>query len=438
MPWAYGYCVTTGSTTQFALTFLITTVPAILASPLAGALADGWDRRRIMLICDALAAASMMILTALSATGHLAVWHVYLVAASTTLLDSFRSPAFSASVPSIVKLEQLPRANGMVQTGGAAAGIAGPLVAGALVSSISMHGVLMVDALTFIAGVVTLTLVNIPRGSPVHARTDSSLWQEAASGWHYVRQRAGLRGLLGVYAFNHFVFAVASVLIVPLLLSFSTPAMVGSQYAISGCGLLLGGLALTAFGGPKKQINGVLLFSALSGLCLAAHGLWPSFTLVAIAGFVLFTMLSVIEASNASLWQSKVPRNLQGRCFAVQQLLLNAAMAVGYCLAGPLSDHVFEPMLNQGGFLSGSVGTVIGVGPGRGIGLIFVLLGTLMALVATSAYRVPAIRKIEDPANALSSPGEPVLVGVTPLDDGGSSRQSLSMVTPGAHPEVDA
>jgi MFS family permease len=345
----------------------------------------------------------MFLLTVLSAVGVLAVWHVYVVAGSTALLDSFRSPAFSASIPLTVTRTQLPRANGLVQTGGATAAIIGPLVAGVLVSSISMHGVLLVDALTFAVGAITLALAAIPCSMRVNSKDRTAFLHEAGSGWQYVRQRPTLRSLLGIYVFDYFVFAVASVLIVPLLLSFSTPAMVGTQYAISACGLLLGGVAMTASGGPRKQMNGVLLSSALGGMCLAVHGLRPSFTLVAVAGFVLFMMLPVIEASNASLWQSKVPSHLQGRCFAVQQLLLNIAMAVGYCIAGPLSDHVFGPLLDERGLLAGSVGKLIGVGPGRGIGLMFIILGASMTLVAVGVYCVRVVPKIGERKDGFSS-----------------------------------
>jgi MFS transporter, DHA3 family, macrolide efflux protein len=419
----------TGSTTQFAVTFIITTIPVILASPFAGAFADRWDRRRIMMLCDALAAVFTILLTVLSAAGHLVVWDIYLVAGLTALLDCFRTPAFSASIPLIVTGGQLPRANGMVQTGGAAAAIIGPPLAGVLVNSISMHGVLLIDALTFVVGVVTMALVAIPRPLTDTAKNSAGFWQEAVTGWRHVRRRVALLGLLGLYVFDHFVFAVASVLIVPLLLTFSTPAMVGSQYALSSCGLLLGGVALTAWGGPRKQINGVLLFSFFGGLCLAAHGLRPSFALVAAAGFVLFVLLAVIEASNASLWQTKVPSELQGRCFAVQQLFLNVAMAVGYCVAGPLSDHVFAPLLNEGGLLAGSVGLCIGVGPGRGIGLMFIILGALMSLVALGAYSLPAIRTLDEWQSVLSPQRESAVADSMYLSSG---------VIPDAQADVNA
>src|SRR5262249_14650541 len=147
-------------------------------------------------------------------------------------------------------------------------------------------------------------------------------------------------------------------------LSFADPTRVGVQYAVGGCGLLIGGIGMTAWGGPRKRIHGVLAFSSLAGLCLAAHGILPSFASVTVAGFILFLLMPVISASSNSLWQTKVPAGLQGRCFAIQRLLFNAVTVLGYCLAGPLSEYVFEPLLKKGGPLAGSVGLITGVGPG--------------------------------------------------------------------------
>lgn len=407
---------TTGSTTRFALTFLASTIPAICVSPFAGALVDRWNRRWIMMICDGSCAVLMIVLAGLLASGHLAVWHVYLASSVTSLMDSFRSPALSSSIPLITLPEELPRANAMVQMGEAAAAIGGPLLAGTLVSLITFRGVLLIDALTFIAGVVTLALATIPDArSATNAR--ASILREAMDGWRYVQQRHGLFGLLGVYGYIHFVFAMASVLIAPLLLSFSTTALLGLQYAITGAGLLLGGLIMTASGGPKKQINGVLPYTLLGGLLLAAHGLRPSFLLVATAGFILFTMLPVISASCTSIWQKKVPSHLQGRCFAMQQLLLNVAMAVAVSLAGPLSDHVFEPLLSTRGLLANSVGALIGVGPGRGIGLIFICLGASMTLVAIAAYCVASVRNIDEMEDMLPSSVNAVFTGIAASED---------------------
>jgi MFS family permease len=234
----------------------------------------------------------------------------------------------------------------------------------------------------------------------------SSLLQEAAAGWRYVHRRAGLSGLLLIDVFNSFLLAIANVLITPLLLSFSNPALVGVQFAISSAGMLLGGLAIAAYGRTNKRIEGVLLCTFLAGIGVAVHGLRPSFALVAGAGFFLFVTFPVAAALKNALWQTKVPAHLQGRVFSIQQVATNAATPIGYCLAGPLSEFVFEPLLEKGGWLAGSVGRVIGVGPGRGIGLMFVLLGLLMMVAAMTAYRVPAIRQIDELPDRVGG-GEP-------------------------------
>jgi MFS transporter, DHA3 family, macrolide efflux protein len=386
----------TGSTTEFAFTFLATALPAMAVSPVVGVIVDRWDRRTIMIGCDLLSALVTLVLAGLLAMNHLAVWHVYIGVGATALFDAFRSPCLSAAVPMLVRSERLARANAMVQTGNAIAGIVSPLFAGVLVSLVSFGGVLLIDAATFLAGLLTLALATIP---PLARRTREvrqTALSEAAAGWRYVRERPGLIGLLTVYGANSFAFAMACVLIAPLLLSFSNAMLLGVQYATSGLGLFIGGLAIATFGGPKRRGRAVLICSMLGGLALAAHGLRPSYTLAVVAGLALFTLLPVISTSNSAIWQSKIPADLQGRCFAIQHLVFNAVTAAGYLLAGPLSERVFEPLLAPGGALAGSAGAFIGTGGGRGIGLMFILIGVLMSAVAFTVSRFPATHNVDD------------------------------------------
>jgi len=104
----------------------------------------------------------------------------------------------------------------------------------------------------------------------------------------------------------------------------------------------------------------------------------------------------VINASSQAIWQSKVPPEIQGRVFAVRRLIAQFTAPVAYLAAGPLADRVFEPLLAPGGSLAGSVGRVLGVGEGRGIGLLFVVLGTLLALISVWGYLQPRVRRVED------------------------------------------
>jgi len=391
----------TASTTQFAFIFVAMAVPAILVAPFAGALIDRWDRRKVMLACDLLSAIVAGLLALLLANDMLSIWHIYIGVAVMAICTACHQAAYAASIPLLVDKEHLTRVNGAVQMSYAISLIAGPLLAGILVSVISIHGILLIDAITFVIGFVALLFVVIPKPIRSEAEQDSKLWQEAITGWKYVRERKGLVGLLTVFGVNNFFFGVASIAITPLILSFADPELLGVQFAIGGAGMLLSGMAVTTFGGPKNRVNGVLLFSVIAGLSIAIHGLYPSFILVSVFGFLLFATMPVMGASNDSLWQSKVPLDLQGRCFAIQRVLSQAAMPIGYAIAGPLMDLMFEPLLMPEGLLADSVGNLIGIGQGRGTALMFIVLGLLMTLVALIAYSKKSVRDIEELPDAV-------------------------------------
>jgi MFS family permease len=386
----------TGSTTQFALIFVAMAVPALLLAPFAGALVDRWDRRRTMIACEAISAVTLLVMALLFATDRFAMWHIYVGVAITALTSTFLQPAYAASIPLLANQEQLNRVNGMVQTGNGVALVGGPALAGVLMSQFSIASVLLVDALTFGVGMLALIAARVPRPSRA-PMAEANLWHEAATGFRYVRERPGLLGLLTVFGLSNFFFGIASIAITPLVLSVAhnDERLLGLQMSIGCSGLLLGGLIMSVWGGPRSRIHCMLGFSLLAGLFLAIHGLAPSFLLVTVAGFALFLTMPFTNSANAALWQSKVPADLQGRCFAIQRVLSEAAMPLGYCLAGPLAEFAFEPLLAPGGALAGSVGAVIGTGPGRGLGLMFIVLGVLMMLVAAGAYAVRAIRRIE-------------------------------------------
>lgn len=384
----------TKSTIDFSLIFVFAAIPALLLVPFAGALVDRWDRRRVMMVCDFVCGATMLVLAALLATHRIALWHIYAGAAVQAFANAFQMPAYMASIPMLVPKEHLARANGLVQTAFATSLMLGPALAGVLVTLVALPGVLIVDGLTYFAAVIALSLVRIPRPAGA-SEQEAPLLREAAAGWRFVRERSGLVGLLVLFGTSNFLFGMLSILITPLVLSFANAAQLGMQMSIGGAGLFAGGLAMSTWGGPKQRIHGVLAPTIAAGVFLALHGIAPSIALVSSMGFLFFLMVPVMNASQDSIWQTKVPPDLQGRCFAFQRVLSEAAMPIGFVLAGPLADKVFEPLLAPHGALADSVGRVIGTGSGRGIALIFIVAGIAMTLLGVIGYAVRPLRQVE-------------------------------------------
>ncbi|HSP79658.1 MAG TPA: MFS transporter, partial [Myxococcaceae bacterium] len=239
-----------------------------------------------------------------------------------------------------------------------------------------------------------------------------SMWRQTAYGWTFIRERPGLWGLLMLTAITNLVMALVTVLITPLVLSFADMSALGMVVSISGLGMLLGGIFMSVWGGPKRRMSGVLGVAFLAGAVLLLAGLPPSIPLVAFAASAYLFTIPLMMSSINTIWQSKVAPDLQGRIFAVRRMVALSASPVASLIAGPLADGFFEPWLAPDGALAGSVGRLIGTGTGRGIGFLFVVLGILSMLVPVVAWLSPRVRLVEDelpdvlPTTRPSSPAQ--------------------------------
>lgn len=387
----------TGSTTQLGLAMLAAILPSLLVSPLAGALVDRWDRRTVMIASDSGAALTTLAIWALLASGNLQIWHIYLANTFSALLGSFQQPAYLASITLLVPREHLGRASGLGQLSEAISRIVAPTLAGLLVVTIQVEGVILIDLATFLFAVLTLLLVRIPRP----AATDEgqagkgSLLKESAFGWQYIKTRTGLLGMMVLFAFVNLSFGLQNVLFMPLILSFATPAVMGTVLSVGGLGLLAGSLLMSAWGGTRSKVYGLLAGLFLMGLTASLVGLRANAVWIGAANVVMFALIPIVNGSAQAIWQAKVAPDVQGRVFATRRLVALVATPLAYLIAGPLADQVFEPFMAGDSSLAIWLQSILGSGPGRGIGLMFVLLGMVVTLLAVIGVLAPRIRRVE-------------------------------------------
>lgn len=397
----------TGQATQLALSMVFASLPNLLLLPFAGALVDRWDRRRVLILSDTGAALVTLAVFVLLAAGRLEVWHVYAGNALSAALSAFQRPAYMAVPSLLVPKQQFGRVGGLMQVADALSTIVAPLLAGFLVAKIKIEGVLLVDLATFAFAVGTLLIVRIPRPAPAAdaGAGRRSLLREAAFGWLYLRQRRGLMGMLILFAVVNFALGFYSALFTPLVLSRFSTEVLGSLLSVSGFAMLAGSLVMSAWGGTRRKIRTVLAGISLSGLGMAAVGLQPSTWLMGAGNLFFFAIVPVANAASQAIWLAKVEPAVQGRVFAVRMMLGSAITPLAYLLAGPLADRVAEPLMAEGGALAGSLGRVLGVGVGRGYGLILLLTGLVVAAAPAIAALVGPIRRVElDLPDVVPSP----------------------------------
>lgn len=244
----------TGQATPFALTGLFAVLPRVLLSPVAGALTDRWNRKKIMLISDSLSGVVTLTTALLLLAGRMDVWMVYLISFMGSVFASFQQPAYSASIVMLVPKDQLTRANSMVQMGGSISDILTPLLAGILFTTIGMQGIILIDVVTYLIAITTLMLVHIPQ--PEKTEEDEkgkiSVIADVAMGWRYLVERPGLLGLLFYFAVVNFTANFSSAMIGPLVLSFGSATSLGAVQTVMGAGMLAGSLLMSIWGGPKS------------------------------------------------------------------------------------------------------------------------------------------------------------------------------------------
>ena len=388
----------TGSVTQYSLIALFTTLPGILFSPLAGVLVDRWDRRWAMFIADAGAAVCTLTMCVLLYFGRLEVWEIYIIMALSATVTAFQWPAYSAATTLLVPKQHLARASGMVQIADGVAQIGAPALAGVMMGIFPIFWILLVDFLTYLFALFTLLITRFPRpeASLESKAAEGSLLRHAAYGWTFIVARPGLVGLLLYFAAINFATGFAGVLFTPLVLSVTTAAVLGLIWSTGGVGFLVGSLVMSLWGGPKKRIPGILGAGLLEGVMLLAIGLPPRVAILATGAFFFFLAEPVIGACSQATWQVKTPPELQGRVFALRRVIAWSALPLSYLLAGPLADHVFTPLLVEGGPLAGSLGRLIGVGPGRGIALFFIVTGLLVIAATAVGFFYRPLRHLQE------------------------------------------
>jgi MFS family permease len=387
----------TGSVTYLATIILSYTLPGILIAPLAGSVVDRFDRRRVMLASNCLACAAELAVGVLLLGGELRLWWFYVLAAVLSLAEAFQEPAYAASVPLLVPKSQLGRASGVMQLGQGIARIIAPVLAGFMLVTWGVVAVVLTDMATFAVALATLLRVRFPRPAATAegAAGRGSLWSEAAAGWAYLVQRPGLVAILVQFTAVNFLVATVNVLYIPLVLSIGDEALLGVILTAGGVGMLAGGAAVTALGTPRRKIAALMSLIFVGGVVIALTGVRPNPWLIGGCGFAMMFVLPVLQATSQVLWQTKVALDVQGRVFALRRMLSQATLPAAILAAGPLADWLFEPLMRDGGRLAERLGPWIGVGPGRGIGLMFVILGTLGCLFAAAGYLHPRIRHLE-------------------------------------------
>ncbi|MFD0275028.1 amino acid adenylation domain-containing protein [Kitasatospora sp. NPDC127111] len=384
----------TGSMARYALYAVVAMLPGILIGPLAGALVDRLDRRKVMLAGDVAAGATQAAMLALLLAGRLHSWQIYVLLGVLSVALTFQRLAYASAVPQIVPKQYLGHANGIVQLAFGAAQFIVPLAAVALMAAIGLRGILILDVASYAVAVGILLAVRFPKTLPWTRR--ESLVEEIRHGFGYSWRNRGFRSMLLWFAGLNVFLSPLFLLVTPMVLAFSDLNGAARVAVAGGAGALLGGVAMGFWGGPRRhRLRGMLGLAALLSAACAFTGLHAGLWVIAAGAFGMSFALSLVNGVYSTIVQVKVPQRFHGRVFALNTLVAWSTLPLGHGVIAPLGASLFGPLMDDGGALAGVFGPLLGTGPGRGIGLMYLLFGLAMLVLVAVGLRLPALARFD-------------------------------------------
>ena len=371
-----------GTASSVAAVQMSAFAPIVLLAPLAGVLADRYDRRLMMMIGDAGSILGLgVILAALSSPRPSLGW-ICAGAVISSCLAALTEPALRASVTDLVSEEDYVRSSGLLQLASAAKYLLAPAAAGFLMPLVGPHGLLLLDAGTCLVTVACTVTVRHALATETPQRTEPHQGEDRSimAGWLTVSSHPALRSLVVLMTMATLAIGVVQVLLKPILLPTVSTAEMGVVETVAATGMLMGAALVTAW---KSAQPTTLLAAGLAGTgAMSLLPVGPGAWWVAVCGFLIFACLPLSQAGAEVLVRTRVDNAQQARTWGTISLVTQTGYLVAYLCSGALVDHVLQPLVEPGQSLSTSLGAVVGTGPGRGAALLVGLMGAALALVA--------------------------------------------------------
>lgn len=367
-----------GSALTTALLAVCSYAPYVVLSIFAGALSDRWDKKRTMLLCDAIAAASTLGVLLLYGAGTLQIWHLYVLNAVNGLMNTLQQPTSDVAVSLLAPKEQYQRVSGLQSLSNSLVTILAPALASAVLAFCGMNAVFFIDLISFAIAFTALAgFLRIPHACAEKA--PQNMLQASREGLAWLFQNRGVLYLMLFLAAINFTASVHNAVLPAMALSRASggETALGLVNMCAGLANVAGSLLVSLCPALKSRVrvicNTLLLSMGVENVLLALGRTTWVWCLGALLGWLL---VPVMSANLAALMRLHIPVELQGRVYAARNTLQFFTIPVGYLLGGVLVDNVFEPLMAVQVPESPLV-RLFGAGKGAGAAALFLVLAVL-------------------------------------------------------------
>lgn len=335
--------------------------PQLAFSLFSGVYADMFDRRRLLLMTQALQLAFALILGLLVSLQLITIWHVIIISFASGIATTLANPTYYAFLHDIVERDQLMSAIALNSTQYNLSRIIGPTIAGLMIGAVGIAGCFYINSLSFVAIIIAVMLIRIASVGQTQFTGQRDVLRQMMAGLRYIRGRPRVTAIL-------IIAATVSLLVVPYLvfLPIFTRDVFGMDakglsylMAATGVGAVCSALLQAFFSHHRRRgrvlLGGTMLFGAsVSGFALSRH-FWVSIFCLVLAGAAMVSVTTTIN----NLLQTLVTDEMRGRVMSMYTFSFLGLPPLGSLLIGGLADLIGSRWQYHGVQLALAVGGMV-------------------------------------------------------------------------------
>lgn len=377
----------TGSASAMAFVTLMAFMPALILSPIAGVLADRYDRRLLMMLGDGLSATGLLFILFCMINGEAQLWQICVGVTISSVFSSLLEPAYKATVTDLLTPEQYTKASGLVGIAGSAKYLISPIIAGFLLAISDIKLLIIIDVCTFFVTVIATLIVKCGLTSKKSEQRMSFL-HEFSDGFGAVYKNRGVLVLVMMGAAITLFLGVIQTLCAPLILAFADSATLGIGETICASGMLVSSVLIGSVSIKKGYAKMLSASLFCAGIFMAIFGLRENMVLICVSGFLFFAMLPFANSALDYMLRTNIENELQGRAWGFIGIISQLGYVAAYAFSGILADVI---------------GKTFGIGVGRGAGILIIFAGVLLSVTAIILYNIKSVKTLENGGNICTT-----------------------------------
>ena len=376
---------TTGRASALSTILFTVGIVGVLTGPFGGVLADRFPRKQLIISFDLVIAFLMFMIGYFAINDQLTLVLLIPFALAFGIFEIAHWTTWSAFLGDVVKKQHVTKISALFESAEAFAVLLGPIGGALIYSYFGLTGVILVDLITCLFGILTVAFFKDKKIINKGKLSFKNVYTDLVEAYVWLKNQKGLLALVSILSISNFLWGFTTVLLPPMVLTFSDAKGLGIIESSIGLAFLIGSIISLKYSDYLQgNIKLAIQCGLLGGISLMFGSLRPSIFLLCVYGVISGVSGTVQYTISSGAWLAITDTAIRGRALALRGTIAQSLRPIGVLIAGPFGDYLelsFYP--NNIDLLK----PIVGTGPGRGYALLFLIVGFLYICVWLYSYK---------------------------------------------------